>query len=184
MRRRKDKLKGLGIRFAVESDSELLLDFIKRLAAYEKKSDQVVATVNDIKKALFENRFAEAIIAYYKNAPVGFAIFFHNFSSFLGKPGIYIEDLYVDERSRGRGIGSRMLSFIADLTIKKGCEILEFSVLKWNKPSIRFYKNLGAEEKNEWSNYRFSGRALKRLASPAGDLPGEPTYLNVYFFYS
>ena len=180
MKRRQDhQLKDLKIRFAKESDSALLLDFIKRLAAYEKKSDQVVATVNDIKKALFKNKCAEAIIAYYKNAPVGFAVFFHNFSSFLGKPGIYIEDLYIDEKYRGRGIGSRMLSFIADLALKRGCGMLEFSVLKWNKPSIRFYKNLGAEEKNEWSNYRFSGRALKRLASSAGDLPGEPTNLNV-----
>ena len=180
MKRRQDhQLKDLKIRFAKESDLALLLDFIKRLAAYEKKSDQVVATVNDIKKALFKNKYAEAIIAYYKNAPVGFAVFFHNFSSFLGKPGIYIEDLYIDEKYRGRGIGSRMLSFIADLALKRGCGMLEFSVLKWNKLSIRFYKNLGAEEKNEWSNYRFSGRALKRLASSAGDLPGEPTNLNV-----
>jgi GNAT superfamily N-acetyltransferase len=180
MKRRQDhQLKDLKIRFAKESDSALLLDFIKQLAAYEKKSDQVVATVNDIKKALFENRFAEAIIAFYKNAPIGFAVFFHNFSTFIGKPGIYIEDLYVDEKYRERGVGSRMLSFIADLAIKRGCEILEFSVLKWNKPSIRFYKNIGAEEKNEWSNYRFRGRALKRLASSAGDLPGEPPNLNV-----
>ncbi len=179
MKQKKDNLKDLDIRFATESDSELLLDFIKRLAIYEKKSDQVVATVTDIKKSLFENKYAEAIIAYYKNAPIGFAVFFHNFSSFLGKSGIYIEDLYVDERSRGIGIGARILSFIADLALKRGCAVLEFSVLKWNKPSIRFYKNLGAEEKNEWSNYRFSGRARNKLASSAGDLPGEPTNLSV-----
>ena len=179
MRRRKDNPKDLEIRFATESDSELLLDFIKRLAAYEKKSDQVVATVSDIKKALFKNKYAEAIIAYYKNEPVGFAIFFHIFSTFIGKPGIYIEDLYVDKKSRGRGMGSWMLSFIADLALKRGCGMLEFSVLEWNKPSIRFYKNLGAEEKNEWSNYRFSGMALKRLASSAESLPGESTHLNV-----
>lgn len=179
MKKRIDNLKDLDIRFAVKNDSGLLLDFIKRLAAYEKKSDQVVATVSDIKKSLFENKYAEAVIAYYNNAPIGFAVFFHNFSSFLGKPGIYIEDLYVDEKHRGMGVGSRMLSFIADLALRRGCEILEFSVLKWNKPSIRFYKNLGAEEKNEWSNYRFSGRALKRLALSAGNLPGEPVNLNV-----
>jgi GNAT superfamily N-acetyltransferase len=179
MKRRKDNLKDLDIRFATESDSELILDFIKRLAAYEKKSDLVVATVNDIKKALFKNKYAEAIIAYYKNTPIGFAVFFHNFSSFLGKPGIYIEDLYVDKKYRVRGIGSRILSFIAGLALKRECGILEFSVLKWNKPSIRFYKNLGAEEKNEWSNYKFSGRALKRLAVSSGNLPGEPTNLNV-----
>ena len=179
MRRIKDNPKDLEIRFATESDSGLLLDFIKRLAAYEKKSDQVVATVSDIKKSLFVNKYAEAIIAYYKDNPVGFAIFFHNFSTFMGKPGIYIEDLYVDEKSRNIGIGSSILSFIADLALKRGCSILEFSVLKWNKPSIRFYKNLGAEEKNEWSSYRFSGRALKRMASPPGDLPGEPINLNV-----
>ena len=179
MKQRKDNLRDLDIRLAVESDLELLLDFIRKLAAYEKKSNQVVATVSDIKKALFENKYAEAIIAYYKDKPIGIAVFFHNFSSFLGKPGIYIEDLYVDEKIRGRGIGSGMLSFIADLAIKRGCEILDFSVLKWNKPSIRFYENLGAEEKNEWSNYRFSGRALKRLASSAGDLPGELRNLNV-----
>jgi GNAT superfamily N-acetyltransferase len=179
MRRRKDTLEKLDIRFASENDSKLLLDFIKRLAAYEKKSDQVNATVMDIKKALFKNGFAEAIIAYYKDEPVGFAIFFYNFSTFIGKPGIYIEDLYVDEKSRGIGIGSCILSFIAGLALKRGCGMLEFSVLKWNKPSIRFYKNIGADEKNEWSNYRFSGRALKSLASSAGDLPGEPIYLNL-----
>ena len=173
MRRRKDNLKDLKIRFARESDSGMLLDFIKRLAVYEKKSDQVKATVIDIEEAIFKNRFAEAIIAYYKDEPVGFAVFFHNFSTFLGKPGIYIEDLYIDKKSRGKGIGSRMLSFIAGLAIKRGCDMLEFSVLKWNRPSIRFYKNLGAEEKNEWSNYRFSGRELKRLVSSAGDLPGD-----------
>ncbi len=179
MKKRIDDLKDLDIRFAVESDSALLLDFIKRLAAYEKKSGQVTARVSDIKKSLFENRSAEAIIAYYKDAPVGFAVFFHNFSTFIGKSGIYIEDLYIDEKYRGIGMGSKILSFIADQALKRGCIILEFSVLKWNKPSIRFYKNLGAEEKKEWSNYRFSGRALKRLASPAGDLPGEPVNLNV-----
>jgi len=180
MQKRQDHhLKEIDIRFAIESDSALLLDYIKRLAVYEKKSDQVEATVSDIKKALFGDKFAEAIIGYYRDEPVGFALFFHNFSTFLGKPGIYIEDLYVDEKFRGRGMGSRILSFIADLALKRGCGMLEFSVLKWNKPSIRFYKNLGAEEKNEWSNYRFSGRALKRLASPAGGLPGEPANLNV-----
>ena len=179
MKKRIDDLKDLDIRFAVESDSALLLDFIKRLAAYEKKSGQVTATVSDIKKSLFENKYAEAIMAYYKDAPVGFAVFFHNFSTFIGKSGIYIEDLYIDEKYRGMGMGSKILSFIAHLALKRGCSVLEFSVLKWNKPSIRFYKNLGAEEKNEWSNYRFSGRALKRLASPAGDLPGKPANLNV-----
>ena len=141
MKKRIDDLKDLDIRFAVESDSALLLDFIKRLAAYEKKSGQVVATVSYIKKSRFENKYAEAIIAYYKNAPIGFAVFFHNFSTFMGKPGIYIEDLYVDKKSRGMGIGSKILSFIADLALKRGCSVLEFSVLKWNKPSIRFYKN-------------------------------------------
>jgi len=180
MRRRQDyHIKDLDIKFAQENDSALLLDFIKRLAAYEKKSEKVVATIADIKKAIFKNGFAEAIIAYYKDEPVGFAVFFHNFSTFLGMPGIYIEDLYVDKKSRGKGIGSRLISFISVLALKRGCGVLEFSVLKWNKPSIRFYKNLGAEEKNEWYSYRFSGRALKRLASSAGDLPGEPENLNV-----
>ena len=168
MKKRIDDLKDFEIRFATESDSGPLLDFIKRLAAYEKKSGLVVATVSDIKKSLFENKYAEAIMAYYKDAPVGFAVFFHNFSTFSGKPGIYIEDLYIDGKSRGRGIGARMLSFLARLALKRGCSMLEYSVLKWNRPSIRFYKNLGAEEKNEWSNYRFSGRALKRLASSGG----------------
>ena len=178
MQRRQDQhLKDCDIRFAEESDLVLLLDFIRKLAAYEKKSGQVEATVNDIRKAIFKNKIAEAIIGYYKGEPVGFAVFFHNFSTFSGKPGIYIEDLYVDENSRGKGIGSRMLSFIADLAVKRGCGMLEFSVLKWNRPSVRFYKNLGAEEKNEWPNYRFSGRALKRLVSSAGDLPEDLSVL-------
>jgi GNAT superfamily N-acetyltransferase len=160
----KPALKNFKIRFAGENDAGLILDFIKKLADYEKKLSQVVATEIDIREAFFERKIAEAIIGEYNNKPVGFVVFFYNFSTFMGRPGIYIEDFYVDSEFRGNGIGTLMLAFIAKLAIERKCGKLEWMVLEWNEPSINFYKNIGAISKDEWETYKLDGIALKKLA--------------------
>jgi len=157
-------LKDLKIRFAERKDVPLILGFIKELADYEKLSDQVVATEEILTDSLFERKVAEVIIGEYEAKPVAFAIFFHNFSSFLGRPGIYLEDIYVKPEMRGKGIGKIMLSFIAKLCIERNCGRLEWSCLDWNKPSIEFYKKMGAVPMDEWTVYRVYDESLKELA--------------------
>ena len=152
------------IRFAVKEDIGILLDFIKKLALYEKRLETVTATDEDIRRTIFEKKIAEAIIAEYKGKPSGFAIFFYNFSTFIGKPGIYIEDLYVNEELRGKGIGKALFSFIADTAVKRDCAMLEWTVLKWNTPSIRFYEKIGAKNKEEWFIYRLDKESLSAAA--------------------
>jgi len=155
------------IRFAEEIDAGLILDFIKKLADYEKKLNEVVATKNDIREVFFERKIAEAIICEYNGKPVGFAVFFFNFSTFLGRPGIYIEDIYVDPEVRNKGIGTLMFAFIAKLAAERKCGKLEWTVLRWNKPSINFYKKMGAISKDEWEIYKLDGTALGKLAKRA-----------------
>jgi GNAT superfamily N-acetyltransferase len=152
------------IRPAARKDSGIILSFIKKLAEYEKKLDLVIATSRDIEKYLFDQKIAEAIVAEYRGEPAGFAIFFHNFSTFMGKPGIYIEDLFVDKELRGKGLGLSLFSYIASLALERECGFLEWSVLKWNKPSIDFYTKMGAGDKKEWDLYRLSGESLRKLA--------------------
>jgi GNAT superfamily N-acetyltransferase len=152
------------LRPAEENDTGILLDFIKKLASYEKKTDEVIATESDLECVLFRMKIAEAIIAELDGEAAGFAIFFYNFSTFIGKPGIYIEDLFVNPEVRGKGIGKALLSYIARLAIKRKCCRLEWSVLHWNEPSINFYKKLGAEPKDEWVGYKLSGKSLKKIA--------------------
>jgi GNAT superfamily N-acetyltransferase len=158
------KKDGFIIRPAQERDTALLLDFIRRLADYEKRLHEVTATEEDIKSVIFDRKIAEAIIAEYKGNPAGFAIFFHNFSTFLGKPGIYIEDLFVSPESRGKGLGKRLFSYIAQLAVKRNCGRIEWTVLTWNEPAINFYKKIGAVPKNEWMLYKLSGHALEELS--------------------
>jgi GNAT superfamily N-acetyltransferase len=160
----KPDLKNFKIRFADENDAGLILEFIRKLADYEKKLSQVVATKDDIREAFFERKIAEAIIGEYNNKPVGFIVFFYNFSTFMGRPGIYIEDFYVNPEVRGKGIGTLMLAFVARLAVERKCGKLEWMVLDWNKPSINFYKKIGAISKNEWETYKLDGIALKKLA--------------------
>ena len=160
----KKNLKDFKIRFANENDADLILDFIKKLAIYEKRLNQVIVTKADIKEALFKRKIAEAIIGEYEGKPVSFAIFLYNFSTFIGKPGIYIEDLYVNPEIRGKGIGTLMFAFLAKLAMNRKCVTLEWSVLNWNEPSIKFYKKIGAESRNEWTIYRITGHALEELA--------------------
>jgi GNAT superfamily N-acetyltransferase len=152
------------IRVAMEEDAPILLRFIKKLAQYERLSHQVTATEETLRKNLFgERRVAEAILAEYQDGVVGFAVYFHNFSTFSGKMGIFIEDLFVDESHRGHGFGLAMLVHIAELAKEQGCGRLHWSVLDWNKPAIRFYERLGAVPLSEWTTYSLTGEALDHL---------------------
>lgn len=163
------RLKDFKIRFAEEKDSPLILWFIKELADYEKMLPEVAATEEILREALFERKAAEVIIGEYQNQPAAFALFFHNFSTFLGRPGIYLEDLYVKPEMRGKGMGKMMLSFLARLAIERKCGRLEWWCLDWNKPSIAFYKRIGAVPMEDWTVYRVSDEALTKLAMPAND---------------
>ncbi|WP_372638976.1 N-acetyltransferase family protein [Fodinibius sp.] len=154
------------LRFAREKDVPLIFNFIQRLAEYEKMSDQVVATEDQLRKNLFgDQRYAEVVLAYYCDQPVGFALFFHNFSTFTGAPGIHLEDLYVKSEVRGKGIGSTLLGFLAQLAVDRNCARLEWTVLDWNKPAIEFYRALGARPLDEWTTFRLTGKSLKKVAT-------------------
>lgn len=157
------KQEGLKIRFAVEDDVPLILDFIKELAAYEKLLDKVVATGELLREFLFQRKVAEGIIGEYEGKPAGYALFFYNFSSFLGRPGLYVEDIYIKPEYRGMGWGRSLFTFLAQLALERGCGRLEFSCLNWNEPSIRFYKHLGAFPLEEWTTYRICGQAMEDL---------------------
>ncbi|HHY28241.1 MAG TPA: GNAT family N-acetyltransferase [Desulfitobacterium dehalogenans] len=158
------KLDNFNLRFAEINDVALILEFIRELADYEKMLHEVVATEQILIESLFERKMAEVVIGEYKNIPVAFALFFHNFSTFLGKPGIYLEDLYVKPEMRGKGIGKIMLSFLARLALERNCGRLEWWCLDWNEPSIQFYKQIGAVPMDEWTVYRVHDEALDKLA--------------------
>ena len=154
------------LRFATESDVPLILQLIRGLAEYERLAHQVVADEELLRESLFgERRVAEVVIAEHEGRPAGFALFFHNFSTFLGRNGIYLEDLFVRPELRGRGIGETILAFLARLTVERGGGRFEWSVLDWNEPAIRFYERLGAQAMNEWTVFRVSGDALTALAA-------------------
>ena len=152
------------IRFATEADVGIILGFIKELAAYEKMSDQVVADEALLREWIFEKKKAEVLFALEGGKEVGFALFFHNFSTFLGRAGIYLEDLYVSPEYRGHGHGKGLIRELARIAVARGCGRLEWSCLDWNQPSIDFYLSLGAEQMNEWTVYRFEGESLQALA--------------------
>lgn len=155
---------GLTFRKAEESDVGLVLKFIRDLADYENMSDDVVATEELLKEWLFDKRIAEVMIAASDGTEVGFALFFHNFSTFLGRAGIYLEDLYVRPEFRGMGYGKAIFRELAGLAVERGCGRLEWSCLDWNQPSIDFYLSLGARQMNDWTVYRLSGDTLSDLA--------------------
>lgn len=151
-------------RFATEKDTALILSFIKALAEYEKMSDQVVANEELLREWIFEKKKAEVIFALENGKEVGFALFFHNFSTFLGRAGIYLEDLFVMPEYRGRGHGKGLIRELARITVERGCGRLEWCCLDWNKPSIDFYLSLGARPLDEWTTYRLTGDRLKSFA--------------------
>lgn len=158
-------MSGIEIRQAMIEDSPLIHRFITELAIYEKAEDEVVATVADIEKALFdESTTTNAIICSVNGESVGFAVFFFNFSTWLGKHGLYLEDLYVSPEHRGVGAGTALLKHLAKIAMSKKCGRFEWSVLDWNEPAIQFYKSIGAEPQNEWVGYRLAGKALEEFA--------------------
>ena len=155
----------LDIRFATESDVPLILEFIRGLAEYERLAHEVVATEELLHRTLFgERRVAEVLLAFEDERAVGFALYFHSFSTFLGRPGIYLEDLFVRPEARGRGVGRALLSRLARLARERECGRLEWAVLDWNEDAIRFYRSLGARPMDEWHVFRLTGPELERLA--------------------
>jgi GNAT superfamily N-acetyltransferase len=156
------------IRPAVVEDVPLILKFINALAEYERMSDQVVATEAGLRDALFGSKpGAEVLIASAGGEPAGFALFFHNFSTFVGRRGLYLEDLFVKPEWRGHGIGKRLLVHLARLAVERDCGRFEWAVLDWNEPAIQFYQGLGALPLDDWRIFRVSGDALRRLAEAA-----------------
>lgn len=151
-------------RFATEADVPAILDLIKQLAEYEKAADRVVATEELLRESLFENRAAEVLLAEVDDQPVGFALFFTNFSTWLGRPGIYLEDLFVLPAERGKGYGKGLLQHLARIAVERNCGRLEWSCLDWNQPSIDFYLSLDAEKMDCWTTYRLEGDTLEALA--------------------
>ena len=152
------------IRFAEREDIPKIFDFIKGIAEYEKMSDEVVATEATLEEWLFDRKIAEVIFAVENGKEVGFALFFHNFSTFVGRGGIYLEDLYVYPEHRGKGYGKALLKKLAAIAVERNCGRLEGCCLNWNKPSIDFYLSLGATPMTEWTTYRVAGDTLKSLA--------------------
>jgi GNAT superfamily N-acetyltransferase len=154
------------IRPATIDDVPLILSFIKKLAQYEGLAQEVVATEESLRETLFNSRkTAEVVIGDLQNKPIGLVLFFHNYSTFLGRPGLYIEDLFVDETYRRRGFGSALLSYVARLAIERNCGRLEWSVLDWNKPAIEFYTKFGAVPMSGWTVFRVTGQSLENLAA-------------------
>jgi len=152
------------IRFATADDVPTILRFIKELAEYERLTHEVSATEEALRTSLFEQKSAEVLIGEWEGRPVGFALFFHNYSTFLAKPGIYLEDLYIQPDMRGRGFGKAMLSRLAQLALERGCGRLEWWCLDDNEPSIDFYSNLGARPMDDWTVYRVDGDTLIDLS--------------------
>ena len=155
----------LEFRWVEEKDTALILHFIRALAAYEKLSDQVVATEELLREWIFEKKKAEVLFPLEDGKEVGFALFFHNFSTFLGRAGLYLEDLYISPEYRGKGYGKATLQKLAQIAVERGCGRLEWSCLDWNKPSIDFYLSLGAVPMEEWTVYRLTGDTLTQMAA-------------------
>lgn len=156
----------LQIRPATESDASLVITFIRKLAEYGDISSEATVTESDVRAALFgEHRVAQALLAFVGNEPAGFAVYSYTFSSFMGKPGIYVEDLFVEHEFRSRGIGKALLVTLARLGRERGCGRLEWSVLNWNEQAMEFYQDLGAAPMDEWTTFRLTGEPLERLAS-------------------
>ncbi len=178
------KIEGFTLRQAVKEDVPALLSLIRELAVYEKLEDQVTATEESLEVSLFGIRpGATALLGEWQGKPVAYAVFFHNFSTFAGRLGLYLEDVYVKPEMRGRGMGKAILSYLACLAKERGCARFEWAVLDWNAPSIEFYRSLGAEPLDGWTVFRLTGEALDRLAKnspPARDLlwPGARPVFN------
>jgi GNAT superfamily N-acetyltransferase len=157
----------LTFRSATEADTGLILQFIRALAEYEKMLDLVVADEELLTDQLFRKKNAEVVFAMEDGKEVGFALYFHNFSTFLGRSGMYLEDLFVYPEYRGKGYGKAILKRLAAIAVERGCGRLEWACLDWNQPSIDFYRSLGAEPMSDWTVYRLTGQTLDRMANEA-----------------
>ena len=153
-----------GIRFAAPGDEHVILGLIRELAEYEHALDEVIATPELLAEWLFERKTCECLILSTGGEDVGMALFFHNFSTWLGRGGIYLEDLYVKPEHRGKGFGTALLAKLAQIALERGCGRLEWACLDWNAPSIAFYKSLGAQTMDEWTVYRLTGDTLEAMA--------------------
>jgi GNAT superfamily N-acetyltransferase len=165
-------MKQLTFRKAEETDCGLILRFIRALADYEKMLDEVVATEDLLRDWLFRKHSAEVLFACEDGKEVGFALFFHNFSTFVGRAGLYLEDLYVLPEYRGNGYGKALLKQLASIAVERGCGRMEWVCLDWNRPSIDFYRSLGAQAMDEWTIYRLAGESLTNLAESANRTEG------------
>ena len=153
------------IRKAVPNDTPVIFDLIKKLAVYEKLQNDVITSVEELQENIFKNNFAKVLMAEEDGKPVGFALYFYNFSTFVGKPGIYLEDLFVEPEFRGKGYGKLLLIELAKIAEAENCGRLEWSVLDWNKPAIEFYKSLGAKPMDEWTVFRLDKAGIANLSS-------------------
>jgi GNAT superfamily N-acetyltransferase len=159
-------MSAIEIRDASIEDSALILRFVTELAIYEKAEHEVIATQDDIEESLFgPETKTKALICQLNGEAVGFAVYFFNYSTWLGKHGLYLEDLYVSPEARGSGAGKALLKHLAKIAISKNCERVEWSVLDWNEPAIQFYQSIGAQPKDEWIGYRLSGKTLEEFAN-------------------
>lgn len=154
----------ISFRYAERKDKELILQFIHRLAEYEKMEDQVIATADMLEEWIFDRQKAEVLLGVVNDKEVGFALFFHNFSTFLGRAGLYLEDLFILPEYRGQGFGKAFLKQLAAIALERGCGRLEWSCLDWNHPSIEFYRSLGAESMDEWTVYRLTREKMSLLS--------------------
>ncbi|MGL5151468.1 MAG: GNAT family N-acetyltransferase [Clostridium sp.] len=157
-------IEGFKLRTTVKEDSQLILALIKEIAVYEKMLDEVVATEESICESIFEKKEAEVLIGEFNGEPIGYALYFFNFSTFIGKAGFYLEDIYIKPEYRGRGIGKEIFRTLGKIAYEKGCKRMEWSCLDWNEPSINFYKGLGAIPMSEWTVYRLTEENIEKLA--------------------
>ncbi|MDQ0475500.1 MULTISPECIES: GNAT family N-acetyltransferase [Chryseobacterium] len=152
------------IRKATEADTPIIFDLIKKLAVYEKMEDEVITSAEELKQNIFTHQFSKVIIAEENDKPVGFALYFYNFSTFVGKPGLYLEDLFVEPEYRGKGYGKKLFIELAKIAKAENCGRMEWSVLNWNTPAIDFYKSLQAKPMDEWTVYRLDKKGIADLA--------------------
>ncbi len=154
------------IRDAEIDDAKIILNFVRELAKYEKAETQVVATENDIRNTIFgPDSTAYALVCCLRGCPIGFAVYFYNYSTWLGKNGLFLEDLYISPSHRGNGAGKKVLKYLAKLAVEKNCGRFEWNVLDWNAPAIKFYRSIGAKPQTEWIGYRLAGKSLADFAN-------------------
>lgn len=159
-----NKTEQITFKTTTEKDIPVILDFIKQIAAYEKMLDKVVATEESLKESIFDNNRAEALLIESNNKVIGYIVYFFNYSTFVGREGLYIEDLYIKSEYRGQGIGKKCFEFLINIAKEHKCERVEWTCLDWNKPSLEFYKSIGAKQMNQWIIHRLDKEAIDRIS--------------------